>query len=305
MDDGNVLAVSARSIRPAWKDGQHDIGRWVFAGSGNLQASPLKLSLGETNATALTGDFDGDGVDEAVIYVAGQWFVDLNGNGRWDEGDLWIQLGTEMDRPVIGDWDGDGKDDVAIFGRQWQRDFLRIIRDPGLPDPANLRRRSLAAQPGRSVEEDRGEDPRSWLRRGDDGSLRADVVDHVFKYGEHVDTPVAGDWNGDGIDQVGVFREGNWMLDVDGDGRWTESDQRFTFGDAGDVPVVGDFDGDGLDEIGVVRGDLWIIDTDGDRRLTGNDLQIEMPRSHHDSQPVVGDLDGDGRDEPGYYDEAA
>ncbi|MCH5373144.1 MAG: VCBS repeat-containing protein, partial [Planctomycetes bacterium] len=149
------------------------------------------------------------------------------------------------------------------------------------------------------------DDPRRWLRRANNGSLRAEADDHVFKKGEHVDTPIAGDWNGDGIDQVGVFRDGNWMLDVDGDGRWTESDQRLSFGQPGDVPVVGDFDGDGFDEIAVVRGDLWIIDTDGDRRLTGNDLQIEVPRSNQESQPVVGDLDGDGKDDPGYYDEAA
>ncbi len=254
---------------------------------------------------ALAGDFDGDGSDEGVIFKDGQWFVDFNGNGKWDAGDLWMQLGTELDRPVVGDWDGDGKDDIGIFGRQWHRDDQKIKKDPGLPDPANKRRREVDARSLAQSDSDRGEDRKRLLVRGDQGALRADAVDHVFKYGEQVDTPIAGDWNGDGIDQIAVFRSGKWLLDADGDGRWTDADQRADFGRSGDEPIVGDFNGDGIDEIGVVRGDLWIIDTDGDRRITANDLQIIVPRPSADSQPIVGDFDGDAVDDPGYYDEAA
>lgn len=313
VDQGNVHSVSMLAILPAWNEGTHARGRWTFNTMTESGESLPVITLGEHAATALAGDFDGDGSDEAVIFVAGQWYVDLNGNGRWDAGDLWIQLGNSFDRPVIGDWDGDGKDDIAIFGNQWERDPQRIIRDPGLPDPANVRRRTMArpvSLTGRRAVVDvprdaRGDDPQRLLRRGTEGILRADAVDHVFQYGDQPDTPVAGDWNGDGIDQIGVFRHGHWTLDADGDGRFADSDERVEFGQPGDIPIVGDFDGDKIDEIGVVRGDLWIIDTDGDRRLTGNDLQIEVPRSGENSQPVVGDFDGDGKDEPCYYDEAA
>lgn len=305
-NDGAIRNVSAKSMQSNWSDDDHSRGRWTIL---DRQGRPLELSdritLGEAGATALAGDFDGDGRDEAVLYVAGQWFVDLNGNGRWDAGDLWIRLGTQLDRPVVGDWDGDGKDDVGIFGREWQRDSQRIHRDPGLPDPGNRRRRDFDSAPLAASRDDDGEDRLRLLRRGNEGSLRADAVDHVFQYGEQVDTPIAGDWNGDGIHQIAVFRGGQWLLDVDGDGRWTELDDHADFGRSGDQPVVGDFNGDGIDEIGIVRGDVWIIDSDGDRRITGNDLRIVVPRPGNDSQPVVGDFDGDGKDEPGYYDEAA
>lgn len=310
VDSGNVYSVSLKLDRPTWNEGAHSKGRWTFGSEGRAENPLQVITLGEVRATALSGDFDGDGVDEAVIYVAGQWYVDLNGNGSWDAGDLWIRLGTELDRPVIGDWDGDGKDDVAIFGRQWQRDLMRIVRDPGLPDPANLRRRQVDLREAATMRESGRENPPRLLRRGNEGVLRADAVDHVFQYGEQADTPVAGDWNGDGIDQVGVFRGGYWMLDADGDGRWNDRDRRVEFGKPGDIPIVGDFNGDGIDEIGVVRGDTWFIDTDGDQRLTANDLQIRVPRdrNHGDptsSQPIVGDFDGDGKDEPGYYNEAS
>ena len=283
----------------------HDVGRWTLRTIDGRTIDTSDLTLGETDAVAMTGDFNGDGLSEAVIYVAGRWYVDVNGNGIWDSGDLWIRMGTEMDAPVVGDWDGDGKDDVGIFGRMWEQDPARIKHDPGLPDPANRRRRNIDAT-ARGVE-DRGEADRRerLMKRGDDGDLRAAAVDHVFAYGEPTDAPVAGDWNGDGVDQIGTFSGGRWRLDSDGDGRLTRADTRGTFGRPGDTPIVLDVDGDGVDEIGVARGDQFIIDTDGDRRLTGNDLRITVPRptdaSPDDIQPVTGDFDGDGKDDIGYY----
>ena len=297
----NVSGSSATSSSGRWS-GTHNNGRWrVWSTSGESLTPDDSLWLGQEDAVPMTGDFDGDGVDEAVIFVGGDWFVDFDGDGAWDRGDLWIRLGNELDRPVVGDWDGDGKDDVGIFGRQWQRDAARIKQDPGLPDPANQRRRHVAGDP--AVAEIRGAKDRNerWLRRGNDGSLRADAVDHVFRYGEAADVPIAGDWNGDGIDQIGIFRGGRWTLDADGDGRFSPRDTRVTFGRRGDEPVVGDFDGDGIDDLAVVRGNTWIIDTDGDGRITGNDQQITLPRDASDTQPIVGDFDGDGRDDIGYY----
>ena len=311
-ENGVIRSASARQVPQDWTKSDHAKGRWSITpieaadSTAHRQGRSTSIVLGDENAIALTGDFDGDGSDEAVIYVAGQWFVDLNGNGFWDSGDLWVKLGTALDRPVVGDWDGDGKDDVGIFGRQWQHDPQKIARDRGLRDPANKRRRMREPHELASHREDlRVEDHRRLLRRSDEGHLRADAVDHVFKYGEQVDTPIVGDWNGDGIDQIAVFRNGKWLLDADGDGRWTSQDEKADFGRPGDEPIVGDFNGDLIDEIGVVRGDMWIIDTDGDRRITGNDLRVVVPRTSNSSQPIVGDFDGDGIDEPGYYDESA
>ena len=140
------------------------------------------------------------------------------------------------------------------------------------------------------------------MRHTPEGVLRADLIDHVFRYGRAADIAIAGDWNGDGIDTVAVFRDGVWMLDVDGDGRWTTRDERYDFGKAVDLPIVGDWDGDGIDDIGVRREGMWIIDTDGDRHLTDADKIIFQPKSGaYDEQPVSGDWDGDGRDEMGTF----
>ena len=69
---------------------------------------------------------------------------------------------------------------------------------------------------------------------------------------------MAGDWNGDGIYTIGIFRNGTWFLDMDGDGRWSAGDLIVEFGQAGDIPVVGDWTGDGIAKLGVYRNGKFI-----------------------------------------------
>ena len=252
--------------------------------------------FGIAGALPIVGDFNGDGLDEIGVYYQGEWFLDLNGNGRWDENDLWAQLGDENDRAVTGDWDGDGKDDIGIYGPMWQGDMRAIEREPGLPDPENPVEFVPKNVPPNRHEATSGE---RLIRLTSQGAMQADVIDHVFRYGAPLDTPVSGDWNGDGIDGIGIFRAGKWKLDTDGDGRFSSRDTVAEFGRAGDRPVVGDFDGDGVHELGIYRDGTWMIDSNGNRELDAHDRVFEMGGT--DDTPVVGDWNGDGIDEPGLY----
>ena len=69
--------------------------------------------------------------------------------------------------------------------------------------------------------------------------------------------PLAGDWDGDGDDEPGWFRDGSVALSMSG-GRtgWTK---RFRYGEPGDVAVVGDWDADGDDDLGVFRDGSWLL----------------------------------------------
>ena len=71
--------------------------------------------------------------------------------------------------------------------------------------------------------------------------------------GQAGDLPVVGDWNGDGVDDLGVYRAGTFYLDSDGDGTLGPEDAVIPKGGPGDLPVVGDWDGDGVDEVGVYQ----------------------------------------------------
>lgn len=282
-----------------WSRFDMEAGEWTFTtreADGTYEIEDETAFFGMIGGTPLSGDFDGDGSDEVVLYKAGYWMIDLNGNGKWDIDDLMARLGDEQDRPVVGDWDGDGKDDIGIYGPEWEGDAEAIEADPGLPDPANDPLTRPKNIPPRVVEAAEGA---RAMRLSSFGASRIDVIDHVFGYGDDEDVPVTGDWNGDSIRTIGIFRGGTWQIDLNGDGRFDFEDAEFTFGRAGDIPLVGDFDGDGIEEVAVYRDGTWIIDSNGNQRQDATDQVFEL--GGRGDMPVVGDWNGDGLDEPALY----
>ncbi len=253
-------------------------------------------AFGYRNAIPVTGDFNGDGISEIGVYVEGHWYIDVNGNGIWDDDDLWAKLGTKTDKPVTGDWDGDGKDDIGIFGPAWPGDPRAVAEEPGLPEADNITTGKPKNLPPQEHEATLGE---RTLQRTAGGVPRKDVIDHVFNYGSPLDEPVTGDFNGDGIPTIGVFRDGTWYLDVDGNGRWTTGDLAYTFGQIGDRPVIGDWDGNGVDQLGVYRDGTWILDTNRNGEIDDTDKVFELGGAG--DVPVVGDWNGDGADQPGVF----
>jgi len=278
----------------SWEGSSLRDGQWVVA-DNNGQVE-YNYQFGVSDGTPVVGDFNGDGIDEIGVFVDGQWFLDVNGNGVWDEGDLWAKLGDGDDMPVTGDWDGDGKVDIGIFGRSWLGDPRALRREAGLPDRQNEpngRYKNLPPDPQQAPEEVR------TLKRTAEGRLRADVIDHVFEFGRPGDKAIAGDWNGDGISSVGIYRNGAWFLDMDGNGRWSDADLYFEFGSRDDRPVVGDFNRDGIDDVGIYRDGKWILDTNGNHEIDAQDKVLSL--GGPDDVPIVGDFDGDGVDQIGVY----
>lgn len=301
-DAAEMRMVASTLNVSRWREAEMDRAEWKLVNDDQRSEEIRRFIFGSEDGIPVSGDWDGDGDDEIGVYVDGFWYLDLNGNGRWDSGDLWAQLGSEADLPVTGDWDGDGKTDIGIFGPAWPRDPHAIAREPGLPDAENYPT-IIVDSTGRPLSKNMPptlEDATSGarlLRKTIRGAGRADVIDHVFHYGTPGDTPIAGDWNGDGIRTIGVFRDGVWTLDTNGDGRLTEVDQTFEFGAAGDLPAVGDWDGNGVDDLGVFRDGKWVVDTNRNRQIDAVDTVFELGGAG--DQPIVGDWDGDGVDEPG------
>lgn len=174
-----------------------------------------------------------------------------------------------------------------------------------------------------------------WTMNGITASVSAQV------WGVASDTPVLGDFDGDGNTDFAVFRgsDGSWWVlrSVDG------SVSSYAFGIAGDVPAPADFDGDGRTDLAVWRqangtwymvesasgapasrqlgvlGDLPCpADFDGDgvadpavwrqsqgvfRYLASSSSEvISKPIDGGRGIPVPADYDGDGRDDPAVRD---
>jgi hypothetical protein len=89
------------------------------------------------------------------------------------------------------------------------------------------------------------------------------LSDFKVKWGDSNDIPVAGDWDNDGYDEIGLYRPSTqmWYLDYDNSGL---SDYKVKWGDSTDKPVTGDWDGDARDEIGLYRPStqMWYLDYD-------------------------------------------
>jgi serine-aspartate repeat-containing protein C/D/E len=297
--DNLVLHHVAFSPSEDWLSIQVADGHWTLRIRGDQGRQTLEDTqremFGMPGAVPVVGDFNGDGVDNVGIYYRGHWLLDMNGNGRWDEEDLWVLLGDDQDLPVIGDWNGDGKGDVGIFGPAWAGDHRALQVAAGLPD---LKNRTIPVNKPKNVPPD-VENATCGLRLLQAtirGQIRADVIDHVFRYGGGAHVPVSGDFTGDGITNIGVFKDGRWWLDTDGNGRWSEGDLEFIYGQAGDIPIVGDFNGDGLADVGVYRAGLWILDQNGNRVVDDQDHTFRFGTAQ--DIPVVGDFNGDGIDEP-------
>ena len=123
------------------------------------------------------------------------------------------------------------------------------------------------------------------------------VVDHTIRFGTGTDTPLVGDWDGDGDDNIGVYRgnSSTFFLDTNGDG---VVDIRIQFGSSGDVPLVGDWDGDGDDNIGVFRPVTATFYLDFDN----NGISDRITRlGIATDTPIIGNWDGLGGDDIGVY----
>lgn len=173
----------------------------------------LVVPLGEPGDLPVVGDWDGDGVTDVGVYRPSRGeFLLRLGSGTV----VTVVGGNEADLPVAGDWDGDGFDTVGLFrsdAKLGQSFLLTNTRVEASPTPD---------------------------------------FDIIVALGQPGDLPVAGDWDGDQVDTVGIFRPsaGTFVQINDFAGGFPVS---FDFGAAGDLPLAGDWDGNGLDDVGIFR----------------------------------------------------
>ena len=133
--------------------------------------------------------------------------------------------------------------------------------------------------------------------------LTTGAANTTLSFGQAGDLPVAGDWNGDGQTELGVYDPVTAQFTL----------RRkicqiscfnvavsFNFGQAGDLPVAGDWNADGIDTIGVYRpstGQFLLADSLTNPTVTHT---VNFTAAGN-IVPLAGDWDGDGRDTVGLY----
>ncbi len=188
------------------------------------------FGIGLTGAIPVVGDWNGDGNTKIGAFMNGYWYLDMNRSWQWDGeptdkmGVFGIGLTGAI--PVVGDWNGDGTTKIGIYQNGvWYLDMNN-----------------------------------NWQW---DGEAGGDKIAY-FGVGLTGAVPVVGDWNGDGKTKIGIYQNGYWYLDVNGNGQWdgepTDQLGVFGIGLTNAVPVVGDWNGDGISEIGIYQQGLWYLD---------------------------------------------
>ena len=119
------------------------------------------------------------------------------------------------------------------------------------------------------------------------------------------DIPVAGDWTGTGIAKIGVYRQGQWFLDKNGNGIWDGCGVDTcidSFGLPADIPVAGDWTGTGIAKIGVYRQGQWLLDKNGNGIWDGCGVDTCIDSFGFPADiPVVEDWTGTGVVKLGVY----
>jgi subtilisin family serine protease len=228
-------------------------------------------SFASGQSVPLLGDFDGDGRDDAVSFSRGSTgdvFVALSDGNRLNgTGSKWHEsFALNADYPVVGDFNGDGRDDIASFTRGTTEDVYVALSTGSSFGPAQLWHENFAA---------------------------GDAI------------PAAGDFDGDGDDDIVSFsrgREGNVIVArstgtsfLGGTRVWHHQ-----FAMNNEIPAVGDFDGDSRTDIVTFtrgsEGDVFVALSTGSS-FTGTGVKWHDEFAYRDEVPGVGDVNGDGRDD--------
>ena len=269
VDGGFVLADAPTCSGPfVDRDGVIDAEILRISTADTPEGTGLTGTVGP--GAVVTGDWDGDGDDEAATANGTTWTLY---NGSATNPAVSVRETFEMPAgvPVSGDWDGDGVDTAGVFvdGTWFLGNGTANASQIAFGDPGDF---PIVGDWDGDGNDDLGvRRDNTWFLSPGAG---ADVIS--FDWGWLGDTPIVGDWDGDGIDDAGLLRGREWF-------RRTRTGA--TLGPA--LPVityanklrylVGDWDGNGTDERG--RHDDGII------TLPGSDGTNDAP------EPITPRLD--------------
>lgn len=118
--------------------------------------------------------------------------------------------------------------------------------------------------------------------------------------GDPSDLPVAGDWNGDGMDTIGLYRSGEGVFYLSDSNTTPTLTYNFAFGNPGDSPFAGRWAVSPVhDGVGVYRNSNGILYEKKD--VTGGFSDFFAVFGNPGDQGIAGDWDGNGFDSIGIY----
>ena len=128
-----------------------------------------------------------------------------------------------------------------------------------------------------------------------------------FYYGNPGDYPFVGDWNCNGTETPGLYRQSDGYAYLRNSNTQGIADIRFFFGNPGDVPIAGDFNGDGCGTLSIYRPSnqtFYIINKLGENDGGLGAADFSYVFGNPGDKPFVGDFNGDGFETAGLHRES-
>ncbi|HJT26904.1 MAG TPA: SBBP repeat-containing protein [Pyrinomonadaceae bacterium] len=210
------------------------------------------ITFGQKGDQPIVGDWNGSGIDQPGVFRPSTGQFILQINALKT---ITVNFGGSVNIAVVGDWDGNG------------------IDTPGVFNPANG----------------------DWfVTNGINGANinnSTPVANFIFTFGQNGDTPIAGDWDGNGLDSVGLFRTGTSTFLLSNGFQGSVDIKPFVFGSLGSKPIAGDWDGDGIDSVGVFTQTTGTMSLTNINRV-GAVADIVFTFGVNGDIPLAGDWDG-------------
>jgi hypothetical protein len=271
VDNSGVGAAWVFASPRIARIGTYNTGQWYLDVNGNgiWDGDPPDISasnFGWSGATYVTGDWNGDGHTKMGVYYDGFWYLDYTGTGGKSYVTYTFGWSDPNVIPVVGDWNGDGRTKIGVYYQGfWYLDY------------------------------------------DGNGTWDGGVNDKAYNFGWNATgvTPMVGDWSGNGLAKIGIYYNGFWYLDYNGNGIWdgASTDKAYTFGWSGSgvTPMIGDWNGDGRAKIGIYDNGYWYLDYNGNGVWDGASTDKAYTLGWSGVTPLVGDWSGSGTAKIGIY----
>ena len=252
--------------------------QWVAAHSVNDGSGKGLMSQTTTSGTnfgavasnvdTLLADINGDGIQDIVDVANGFWWnTQLSSSaGIGGVEQTYVQFGLAGDQPIVGDFDGDGYDDIGVYRQVGGNIFWDSSTDGviGAGDLGPIGQIGAGATDSLiicNLNNDAFDDAvmvrtgvagglLQWFGLINDGTGFLDYFNPgttIVSFGvDGTDTPMMDDINGDGMDDIVIFRDSAalWVTTFTTAGgalgNNPAGDDQATFGASGDIPLPGE-----------------------------------------------------------------
>ena len=209
-----------------------------------------------------------------------------------------ITFGQSGDQPIVGDWNNSGTDKPGVF-RSSTGQFILLI-DKVTTVIVNFGQAGDLAVAGdwdgNGIDTPGVFTPSTGTWKLSNGFKNQNInnstapVSFTFLLGQAGDTPIAGDWDGDGKDNVGLYRDANSTFFLSNTFKGSVDFTPVIFGNPDTRPIAGDWNGDGIDTIGVYNTVTQTMALNNS--IIAGDGEIVFNFGQAGDIPLAGDWDG-------------